>query len=229
MCLHHILPRCKTWNISGVICYRKPGWRDHIHACHILYRICEIAVCICAGNLVPCQVHRLIHGKICIGLCFKIPFIIRCIHSTYFFLLNITDVTVIGCHLIPVLSFIHQPENCILRQFGKDRRLDPAPVTDHGIFLRGHGLHIGKFVLYRNPCRILLYIRIDICILFYIIQFQINRVILQPHVSVCLIWSRFLRETGWCCIQYLLVFAIPVISLIQISVHYIQRKIYIFS
>ena len=135
----------------------------------------------------PYHIYRFIHGKIRICFRLKISLIICGIRTAYLFFLNIADITVISRYLIPVLSFIQKPKDRIFRDFCKNFRLNPSAIPDYCIFLYSYCLYIAKFILYRHPCRVFIYIGINICILFYIIQFQINCVIFQPYISVCLL------------------------------------------
>ena len=229
MCLHHIFPWCKAAHISIIIRNREPGRWDHIHPCHILGSIREIVVGVCTRNLMPCKIYRLIHREIRISFSFKTPLIVGCIRCTYFLFLDVSNISVICGYLIPVFSFVHQPENCIFCCFCQDLGFNPAPVPDHGILLYSYRLHIAEFILNCYSRRVFIYIWIDICIFLHIIQFQINSTLLQPYVSARLIRCCLLCKTGWCRIQDLFICTVPIISLIQISIYHIQRNINLIS
>ena len=229
MCLCHIICGRKISKIAWSILNIKPGRRDHIQTADIRCHIREISICIRVGDLVPGHIDLVIHGEIGIIFFLKTSLEISRLHIGKNLLLYISDIAVQGRNLYPVLQCLHIDQGIALAYVCKYRWFDTSTITDTCVLLDSCCIDSCKFMLYHDPGWIFVSISIEICVFLYQCEIQINGSILKPDIPVSWFWCRIILKCWRCCIQNLLVSAVPVISLIQIGAYHSLRQIDLIS
>ena len=216
-------------NITIVVSYIEPGWWNYIHSGHVLNSLWKSCIGICGHYLMPYQIHRLVHGKISIRFpnCFSVH--IQILNITYTALLYISDITIPCGYLIPVLQFFHKDQIISFVYPGQYFWFDSSTVAHICILSCCDYWYAWKILLNRYTVWLLVHISIQICISLYKIKAQISGSVLQPYITARLSGSRCINQLRRSSVQNLLTFFIPVISLVQITIHHIYRKIWLFA